>query len=105
RERTEFWKVLTQPEAVPRNAPTVLLFAEDDDLAPAAVIKTFSGELMSAGWRVQGLCWPRSEHVGHLRQHPKEYKAAISAWLEKARDVWREMHPNVLAAHPHIAKL
>lgn len=96
RERSELWAVLRRAEALPQTAPTLFVYSADDELAPVEVIETFAAALRDAGRPVRMQRWDRSEHVGHLRQHPVEYIGAVAGWLDEARRSWVDSRDGVV---------
>jgi len=89
RERAEMWHILEQPVPLPPSAPTLFLYCENDELAPASTIEAFAERLRAGGWEVMApKCWSQSEHVGHLRLHPQQYRTAVSDWLRQAHEAW-----------------
>ena len=60
---------------------TLYLFSADDPLCDAAKLDALVASRRQAGADVAATRWERSQHVGHLVQHYKEYSAALLGFL------------------------
>ncbi|XP_049631291.1 transmembrane protein 53-A-like isoform X2 [Suncus etruscus] len=65
----------------PVQPPTLIFYSHDDPLCDVARLR----ELL-AGWQQEGMAvwtqaWETSRHAAHLRQHPLEYRRALSTFL------------------------
>ena len=90
----KFWAAMREDEL---SAATLYLYSMDDPLCDGAELTKLIEErraLVEAAARtpdsnfhrakeVACKCWPVSEHVGHLRKHPDEYKEALLGFLAK----------------------
>ncbi|PSR99759.1 Transmembrane protein like [Actinidia chinensis var. chinensis] len=85
-QRAEYWQTLYS--SVSMGAPYLILCSEDDDLAPYRVIFNFTQRLQELGADVKLVKWNSSPHVGHYRQYPIDYKAAVTELLGKASIVY-----------------
>ncbi|KAI3912180.1 hypothetical protein MKW92_005367 [Papaver armeniacum] len=81
-ERADYWQTLYA--SVNMEAPFLILCSEDDELAPYPVICNFAQRLQDLGGDVKLVKWNSSPHVGHYRQYPADYKAAVTELLGKA---------------------
>ena len=73
REATEFLATV--------NVKQLYLYSEIDDLIPCKDIKAHCHSLVCKGVDVEEVCWSDSEHVQHLRKHPKEYSESVYKFL------------------------
>lgn len=80
-QRAAFWAMLEAASPLPAASPILLMYSEDDELAPASRIRLFRDALQRRGRVVRELWWAQSSHVGHLRDHRAEYEAAVRAWV------------------------
>ncbi|CAA2996134.1 uncharacterized protein LOC111397264 isoform X2 [Olea europaea var. sylvestris] len=87
-QRAEYWQTLYS--TVSMGAPYVIFCSEDDDLAPVQVICNFVHRLEDLGADVKLVKWINSSHVGHFRQFPVEYKAAVTELLVKASAIYSQ---------------
>ncbi|OVA15790.1 Protein of unknown function DUF829 [Macleaya cordata] len=85
-ERADYWQTLYS--SVSMGAPFLILCSEDDDLAPYPVICNFAQRLQDLGGDVKLVKWNSSPHVGHYRQYPTDYKAAVTELLGKAAFIY-----------------
>ncbi|KAL2894525.1 putative isoprenylcysteine alpha-carbonyl methylesterase ICMEL1 [Bienertia sinuspersici] len=81
-QRAEYWQTLYSSVTI--GAPYLIMCSEDDDLAPFETICNFARRLEELGGDVKLVKWTSSTHVGHYRQHPVEYKGAVTELLGKA---------------------
>ncbi|XP_073146319.1 uncharacterized protein [Henckelia pumila] len=81
-QRAEYWQTLYS--TVSMGAPYLILCSEDDDLAPFQIILNFATRLKNLGADVKMVKWNSSSHVGHFRNYPVEYTAAVTELLGKA---------------------
>ncbi|KAL6521951.1 hypothetical protein OROMI_031828 [Orobanche minor] len=81
-QRAEYWQTLYS--TVSMGAPYLILCSEDDDLAPFHIIFNFATRLKDLGGDVKLVKWSSSSHVGHFRNYPDEYRAAVTELLGKA---------------------
>ncbi|ESW08664.1 hypothetical protein PHAVU_009G063900 [Phaseolus vulgaris] len=86
-QRAEYWQTLYS--TINMQVPYLILCSENDDLAPFQVVSNFFQRLKDLGGDVKLLKWSASPHVGHLRHHPIDYKAAITEILGKAVATYR----------------
>ncbi|GAB2267379.1 hypothetical protein Dimus_002364 [Dionaea muscipula] len=87
-QRAEYWQTLYS--SVSMGAPYLILFSEDDDLAPYQTICNFAKRLQELGADVRLVKWDSSPHVGHYRQHQDEYTSAVSGLLESAAAIYSQ---------------
>lgn len=87
-QRAEYWQTLYS--SIRLGVPYLILCSEDDDLVPCQVICNFAQRLQELGGDVNLVKWNSSPHVGHYRRHPAEYRAAVTALLEKASRVYSQ---------------
>ncbi|KAL6527410.1 hypothetical protein OROGR_016500 [Orobanche gracilis] len=80
--RAEYWQTLYS--TVSMGAPYLILCSEDDDLAPFHIIFNFATRLKDLGGDVKLVKWSSSSHVGHFRNYPDEYRAAVIELLGRA---------------------
>ncbi|GFP95691.1 hypothetical protein PHJA_001713300 [Phtheirospermum japonicum] len=81
-QRADYWQTLYS--TVSMGAPYLILCSEDDDLAPFHIIFNFATRLKELGAEVKLVKWSSSSHVGHFRNYPEEYSAAVTELLGKA---------------------
>lgn len=64
--------------------PQLYVYSHDDSLCPFDVLDELVRHRrgMLGHDRVWRVTWKSSRHCGHLLQHPKEYQAAVEAFLE-----------------------
>ncbi|XVF39963.1 hypothetical protein PTKIN_Ptkin01aG0075000 [Pterospermum kingtungense] len=79
--RAEYWQTLYS--SVSLRAPYLILCSETDDLAPYQIICNFAQRIQQLGGDVKLVKWNGSPHVGHYRQYPIDYKAAVTELLGK----------------------
>ncbi|CAI9104357.1 OLC1v1003012C1 [Oldenlandia corymbosa var. corymbosa] len=84
--RTDYWRSLCS--AVGFGAPFLFLCSECDDLAPYPVIFKFSQRLQDAGGSVKVVKWKDSPHVGHYKNDPSQYRAAVEELLDRSLSVF-----------------
>lgn len=87
-QRAEYWQTLYS--TVSMGAPYLILCSEDDDLAPFQVIFNFAARLKDLGADVKMVKWNSSSHVGHFRNYPVEYTAAVTELLGKAVAIYSQ---------------
>lgn len=87
-QRAEYWQTLYA--SVSFGAPYLILCSEDDDLAPCQTICNFAQRLQELGADVRLVKWTSSPHVGHYRQHPIDYKGAVTELLQKASTLYSQ---------------
>lgn len=85
-QRAEYWQTLYS--SISMRVPYLILCSENDDLAPCQVICNFAERLQELGGNVKLVKWDRSPHVAHYRDHPIDYKAAVTELLGKAAQVY-----------------
>ncbi|GAV70292.1 DUF829 domain-containing protein [Cephalotus follicularis] len=85
-QRAEYWQTLYS--SVDFGAPFLILCSEDDGLLPYQVICKFSRRLQDLGGDVNFVKWNGSPHIGHYKHYPIQYRAAVTALLEKAESVY-----------------
>jgi len=90
RHRCDFFATITA--SLSSNCPVLILHSEDDSIAPSAFIASFADELKRNGRRnVRRICWLKSEHVAHLRQHQQEYTDAVRRWVTDCIRAWQDL--------------
>ncbi|KAL8029978.1 hypothetical protein ABFX02_14G257800 [Erythranthe guttata] len=87
-QRAEYWQTLYS--TVSMGAPYLILCSEDDDLAPYKIICNFASRLKDLGAEVKLVKWSTSSHVGHFRNYPEEYKAAVTELLGRAAGIYSQ---------------
>ncbi|XP_073285878.1 uncharacterized protein [Primulina huaijiensis] len=87
-QRAEYWQTLYS--TVSMGAPYLILCSEDDDLAPFQIICNFATKLKVLGADVKLVKWNSSSHVGHFRNYPVEYRAAVTELLGKAVAIYSQ---------------
>lgn len=85
-QRAEYWQTLYSSVGI--GVPYLILCSEDDELAPCQTICNFAHRLGELGGDVNLVKWNSSPHVGHYREHPVEYEAAVKDLLGKASMVY-----------------
>jgi hypothetical protein len=76
--------------------PMLFLYSMDDPLCDGRMLAELVAAKRAAGHDVAEVCWPVSEHCGHLKVHREEYEAALKRhfgerlgvrlWGDAARD-------------------
>lgn len=84
--RAEYWQTLYS--TISMGAPYLILCSENDDLAPVQTICNFTQRLKDLGGDVKLVKWSSSSHVGHYRNYPIDYKAAVTELLGKAAVIY-----------------
>jgi pimeloyl-ACP methyl ester carboxylesterase len=85
---TAYWEGLISG-AQSLRCPHLLLFSADDPVVPAKHVRDFAKRLGlpeakgGGGVAVKTKEWEVSEHVGHWKCHPDEYKNCVRTFLEK----------------------
>ncbi|KAL3133622.1 hypothetical protein ABBQ32_008142 [Trebouxia sp. C0010 RCD-2024] len=75
-----FWRRMVEETlAVPR----LYLYSTDDHLCHAGELEALLETKRSQGLDITVKKWDHSAHCAHLRSHPKEYVAALQAFLAK----------------------
>lgn len=87
-QRSEYWQTLYS--SVGLEAPFLILCSEKDNLAPHPVICSFARCLQELGGNVRLVKWKDSPHVGHYKDNPVQYRAAVSELLEEAISVFSQ---------------
>ncbi|XP_048226783.1 uncharacterized protein LOC8278897 [Ricinus communis] len=87
-QRAEYWQTLYS--SVSLGAPYLILCSENDELASYQVIFNFAQRLRELGSDVKLVTMNGSPHVGHFRQYPVDYKAAVTELLGKASTVYSQ---------------
>ncbi|KAG7667563.1 putative Transmembrane protein 53-B [Nannochloris sp. 'desiccata'] len=85
-----YWKHMTHLSSDLKKA-SLYLYSEDDPLCDYALLKKLietrqaaaSGSGNDPKIIVKAHCWKESQHVGHLRCHPKEYKSLVFDFIEE----------------------
>lgn len=80
-QRAEYWQTLYSSVCL---GPFLMLYSEDDDLAPCQIISSFAQRLQGLGGNVKLVKWNNSCHVAHYKYHQTEYKDAVSEMLVRA---------------------
>ncbi|GKB01437.1 putative pentatricopeptide repeat-containing protein, mitochondrial-like protein [Tanacetum coccineum] len=101
-QRAEYWQTLYS--TISMRAPYLILCSEDDDLAPYQIVCNFAQRLERLGGDVKFVNWSSSPHVGHYRDHPDEYKAAVSELLIKAVSVYSQRTQQVSGSHSQTSE-
>lgn len=60
---------------------SLYVYSSDDPLCDAAKVDSLVAARRRAGHRVTAKRWAASQHVGHLRCHPEEYRQLLGAFL------------------------
>ena len=64
--------------------------------SPAPAIHKLACQLRGAGAQVLEQTWAESEHVGHLRCHPADYRTITRHFVEElVLGGWQALHPGV----------
>ena len=79
-----FWTAMATAPTLD-GAPEAYFFSDDDPLCDAQALAALTEARRKAGAAVSVTRWAVSEHVGHLRCHPKEYEAALTTFLAAGR--------------------
>jgi Eukaryotic protein of unknown function (DUF829) len=82
-----YWKHMTNLSPNLGKA-TLYLYSEDDPLCDYSLLKNLIETRQAAAEGdgskvVKAHCWKSSQHVGHLRCHPKEYKCLVFDFIEE----------------------
>ncbi|GKD36266.1 origin of replication complex subunit 2, partial [Tanacetum coccineum] len=101
-QRAEYWQTLYS--TISMRAPYLILCSEDDDLAPYQIVCNFAQRLERLGGDVKFVNWSSSPHVGHYRDHPDEYKVAVSELLIKAVSVYSQRTQQVCGSHSQTSE-
>ncbi|XP_052884875.1 uncharacterized protein LOC108450950 [Gossypium arboreum] len=80
--RAEYWQTLYA--SIRMGAPYLILCSETDDLAPYQIIHNFAQRIQQLGGDVKLVKFNGSPHVGHYRDYPVDYRAAVTELLGKA---------------------
>ncbi|KAJ7549471.1 hypothetical protein O6H91_07G054600 [Diphasiastrum complanatum] len=80
-QRLDAWRTL---HASWEMGPILVLCSKKDELAPFDRILEFCSDMRNFGCEVTLMSWEDSDHVGHYRLHPLEYKTAVSNLLASA---------------------
>ncbi|TYJ00992.1 hypothetical protein E1A91_A13G123700v1 [Gossypium mustelinum] len=80
--RAEYWQTLYA--SVVYSLPYLILCSKTDDLAPYQIIHNFAQRIQQLGGDVKLVKFNGSPHVGHYRDYPVDYRAAITEFLGKA---------------------
>lgn len=64
-------------------SPQLFLFSKDDDLAPYQDIIDFISARQDKGIKTQHRLWEKSQHCGHLRNHPEEYIELVNKFIDE----------------------
>ncbi|KAH7654617.1 alpha/beta-Hydrolases protein [Dioscorea alata] len=86
-QRAEYWKTLYSSVGI---GPILILFSEDDELAPFQVVYDFAQHLLELGGDVRLVKWKSSPHVGHYKHHTDEYKSAVFKLLNDATMIFSQ---------------
>ncbi|KAM0950863.1 putative alpha/Beta hydrolase [Dioscorea sansibarensis] len=86
-QRVEYWKTLYSSVSI---GPILILFSEDDELAPFQVVYDFAQHLLELGGDVRLVKWKSSPHVGHYKHHTDEYKSAVFKLLNNATVIFSQ---------------
>ena len=71
-----FWRKLLNDPAL--DTPRLYIYSQDDHLTDHAKLQELIEHRRAKGQQgLEALCFDNSEHCGHLRRHPKEYKSAV----------------------------
>jgi len=79
-QRDDYWRTLYQSANL---GPMLFLCSTNDDLASFDTINKFAKAVQQLGCEVEFVVWDTSEHVGHLKNFPNEYQAAVKSFLNK----------------------
>lgn len=83
-QRADFWLTLKQSSKL---GPFLIFCSTNDHLAPYNTINEFATVLRELGGQVDLVVWDTSDHVGHLRNYPKEYHGAVKSFLDRCLNV------------------
>lgn len=72
---------------LPRSVPMLFLFSDSDTLVASSFIQAFADRQAERCRRSVTTRKFDSEHVDHLRAHPREYCASLNDWLIKVCDL------------------
>jgi hypothetical protein len=84
----KYWKHMTELSENLGKA-SLYLYSEDDPLCDYLLLKKLietrqdAARKAGGGALVKAHCWKESQHVGHLRCHPKEYKSLVFEFIEE----------------------
>ncbi|KAL7118939.1 hypothetical protein ACP275_02G032300 [Erythranthe tilingii] len=81
-QRADYWETLYS--SVGLEAPFLIVFSENDDVAPFSTLCNFAQQLQVLGGNVKVVKLSTSAHVGHYKHQNVQYTAAINELLEKA---------------------
>ncbi|XAR72890.1 hypothetical protein NMG60_11019677 [Bertholletia excelsa] len=87
-QRAEYWHAIYS--SVNLEAPFLIFCSENDEHAPYPAIYNFAHRLQELGGSVELVKWNDSPHVGHYRNYPIQYRAAVTNLLEKAISVYSQ---------------
>ncbi|XP_022981161.1 uncharacterized protein LOC111480388 [Cucurbita maxima] len=90
-QRDEYWRTLCS--SVNIGAPFLIMCSEKDDRAPYKVICDFTKSIQELGADVQLVKFKDSPHLGHYKNYPAQYRAAVTIFLEKASSVYSHKIP------------
>lgn len=62
---------------------SLYLYSADDPLCEAGKVDVLVAERRRAGHSVAAQRWAASQHVGHLRCHPGEYRRLVADFLNE----------------------
>eukprot|EP01027_Heterolobosea_sp_BB2_P013170 GEZU01019022.1.p1 GENE.GEZU01019022.1~~GEZU01019022.1.p1 ORF type:complete len:368 (-),score=84.26 GEZU01019022.1:132-1235(-) len=62
--------------------PSLFLFSKNDPIARYEDVSNCISDYKRNGLEVYQKCWDTSTHVGHLREHPEEYKACVDEFVQ-----------------------
>ncbi|XP_046401839.1 uncharacterized protein LOC124167842 [Ischnura elegans] len=66
-------------------SPALLLFSKSDPIGTATANIALYKEWKDLGMQVYTKCWEKSAHVAHYLNHPHEYIAEVTSFLQKIR--------------------
>ncbi|KAG2705429.1 hypothetical protein I3760_05G052800 [Carya illinoinensis] len=87
-QRLEYWQALYS--SVNLSAPFLIVCSEKDELAPYHIICNFAQRLQDLGGEVKLVKLNGSNHIGHYKHYPIQYRAAVTNLLDKAASVYSQ---------------
>lgn len=85
-QRAEYWKSLYS--SVGLGAPFLIVYSENDDVAPFSTLCDFAQNLLDLGANVKVVKCNTAVHTGHYKHQSVHYTAAVTELLEQAVSVF-----------------
>ncbi|KFM29155.1 Transmembrane protein 53 [Auxenochlorella protothecoides] len=79
----DFWTEMLNLGSAPPHMPLLYLYSADDPLTDAAKLDALLAQKRALGHDVTARRWASSPHVMHFKDHPEEYLARLSAFLQR----------------------